>query len=356
MAVHFHSLMVKQVQRETADCVSISFQIPDALKETFKFLPGQSITIRHSIAGEEVRRSYSICAAPHEQVLKIAVKKIDGGIFSSFANNELSAGTYLDVMPPTGKFNIKNAGPAHYLAIAAGSGITPVMSIIKSILHTQPESTCTLIFGNKSRRSIIFFEELEGLKNKWMQRFSFINILSQERTDATLNNGRITSEKLEQLSHIINYATVNEAVVCGPETMIADAVSFLETKNIKKQNIHFELFTVPGGITKTETLKEKPVEKGSKSKITIKLDGRSFDFNLAYDGESILDAALAQGADLPFACKGGVCCTCRAKLVQGEVKMDVNYALEAEEIAAGSILTCQSHPRTPEVIIDFDVK
>jgi len=356
MAVHFHSLMVKHIQRETPDCVSIHFLIPEALKEVFHFEPGQSITVKHCINGEEVRRSYSICAAPHEQQLKIAVKKIEGGIFSHYANSVLTPGTYIDVMPPTGKFNVKNAGPAHFLAIAAGSGITPVMSIIKNILHTQPLSTCTLIFGNKTRRSIIFFEELEGLKNKWMQRFSFINVLSQERTDATLNHGRITSEKLEQLAQIIDYSTVNEAIVCGPEKMITDAVSFLESKNIGKQHIHFERFTVPGAAAFKKAPKHVAVATGPTSKITIKLDGRSFDFSLGYDGENILDAALAQGADLPFACKGGVCSTCRAKLIKGEVQMDVNYALEDGEIADGSILTCQSHPRTPEVTIDFDIK
>jgi ring-1,2-phenylacetyl-CoA epoxidase subunit PaaE len=357
MAVHFHSLKIKEIIKETADCVSVSFVVPQELSDLFLFKEGQNITIKKTIHGEEIRRSYSICNAPHEKELKVAIKKTEGGLFSTYANDKLKAGDSLDVLPPTGRFTSKDK-EGNYLAIAAGSGITPIISIIKHTLKTQPNSSFTLIFGNKSRSSIIFFEEIEGLKNKYMQRFNCINILSRERTDAAINYGRINSEKLEALKHVLNFKTFDGAYICGPEEMIFASSSFLEKEAVEKSKIHFELFTAPGE-KKLATSKEqlaKEIDNSPKSNITIKLDGRTFDFTLGYKADCILDAALAQGADLPYACKGGVCCTCRAKLVEGKVHMDVNYALEEEEVAQGFILTCQSHPLTEKVVIDFDVK
>jgi ring-1,2-phenylacetyl-CoA epoxidase subunit PaaE len=357
MAVHFHSLKIKEVIKETTDCVSVSFIIPEELSNVFLFKEGQNITLRKTINGEEIRRSYSICNAPHEKELKVAIKKVEGGLFSTFANNELNAGDSLDVLPPTGRFTSKDK-EGNYLGIAAGSGITPIISIIKHTLKTKPNSSFTLIFGNKSRSSIIFFEEIEGLKNKYMERFTCINILSRERTDAVINYGRINTEKLEALKHLLNFTTFDAAYICGPEEMIFASSAFLEKESISKTNIHFELFSSPGDKKEAVGNKEfvKEIDNSPKSNITIKLDGRTFDFTLGYKADCILDAALAQGADLPYACKGGVCCTCRAKLVEGKVHMDVNYALEDEEIAQGFILTCQSHPLTEKVVIDFDVK
>ncbi len=355
MAVHFHSLKVKEVVKETPDCVSVSFVIPPELQDEFLFKEGQNITIRKNINGEELRRSYSVCNAPHERQLKVAIKKTTGGLFSSFANEELKAGDTLEIMPPTGRFNAKST-EGNYLAIAAGSGITPVVSIIKHVLQTQPQSSFTLIYGNKSRGTIIFFEEIEALKNKFMQRFTCINILSRERTDVPLNYGRINTEKLEALQHLLNFKHFDDAYICGPEEMIFASAAFLEKAGMSKSNIHFELFTTPGqkkNAAEAATIQE---DAGPKSRIMVKLDGRSFDFDLAYKSANILDAALAEGADLPYACKGGVCCTCRAKLVQGEVHMDVNYALEDEEVKQGFILTCQSHPLSDKVVIDFDIK
>jgi ring-1,2-phenylacetyl-CoA epoxidase subunit PaaE len=357
MAVHFHSLKIKEVIKETADCVSVSFIVPEELSDVFLFKEGQNITIKKNIKGEEVRRSYSICNAPHEKELKVAIKKVEGGLFSTYANDELKAGNNLDVLPPTGRFTSKDK-EGNYLAIAAGSGITPIISIIKHTLKTQPNSSFTLIFGNKIRGSIIFFEEIEGLKNKYMQRFNCINILSRERTDAAINYGRINTEKLGALKHLLNFTTFDAAYICGPEEMIFAASAFLEKEGVAKNNIHFELFSSPGNKQETVGNKQiaKEIDNSPKSNITIKLDGRTFDFTLGYKADCILDAALAQGADLPYACKGGVCCTCRAKLVEGKVHMDINYALEEEEIAQGFILTCQSHPLTEKVVIDFDVK
>lgn len=355
MAAHFHELKVKEIKKETPDCVSVSFDVPDALQGLFVFKEGQNITVRKTINGEELRRSYSVCNAPHEGQLKVAIKKTTGGLFSSFANDELKQGDVLEVMPPTGRFNAKET-TGNYLAIAAGSGITPIISIIKHVLQTQPQSSFTLVYGNKSRGSVIFFEETEALKNKYMQRFSCVHILSKERTDAALNFGRINADKLEALGHLINFKNMDDAYLCGPEEMIFASAAFLEKAGMTKSNIHFELFTTPGQKPTVNTENETVKDTGPKSKITVKLDGRSFDFDLAYKSENILDAALAVGADLPYACKGGVCCTCRAKLIEGQVHMDVNYALEDEEVKQGFILTCQSHPISDRVIVDFDIK
>jgi len=357
MAVHFHSLMVKKIQKETADCVSIVFEVPSGLKNEFQFTQGQNITVKAKIDGEEYRRSYSICSAPFENELKVAVKKVDGGKFSAFANDHLQEGDELQIMPPTGKFTtvFDPKNKKQYLAFAAGSGITPIISIIKTVLKTETDSCFTLVYSNRSRSSIIFFEELEGLKNKYLQRFNFIHLLSREKTEAPINTGRITIEKLKALSILIDYKKNDEFFICGPEEMIFNVKGFLEAKGIEPKKIHFELFTVPG--QKGTPIFSKNISDASlKSNISIKMDGRTIDFDLAFDGDSILDAALKQGADLPFACKGGVCATCRAKLLKGEVIMKVNYALEPQEVEEGFILTCQSRPVTQNVQIDFDVK
>ena len=359
MAVHFHKLKVKEVKKETTDCVSIAFTVPDELKKEFAFEQGQNITLKKTIEGEELRRSYSVCTAPFENELRVAVKKVEGGIFSSFANDQLQAGDELEVLPPTGKFNtpLKKGNCKQYLAFAAGSGITPVISIIKTTLASEPMSRFTLVFGNKSRSSIIFFEELEGLKNKYLQRFNFINVLSREKTDVALNFGRIDKDKLKELTKLIKFENIDEFFICGPEEMIFCVKDFIEQRGIDKKKIHFELFA-SGGLKKNNKTEQFTGEnKGPVSKITVKLDGRRFDFELPFSSEtSLLDAALKQGADLPFACKGGMCCTCKAKLLEGEVSMDVHWGLEEEEIEQGYILTCQSHPKTEKVVVDYDVK
>lgn len=359
MAVHFHKLTVREVKEETPDCVSIAFTVPEDLKNEFLFEQGQNITIKKLIDGEEIRRSYSLCTAPFENELRVAVKKVEGGKFSGFANTALKAGDILEVLPPTGKFNtkLKPANAKQYLAFAAGSGITPVISIIKTTLYLEPASEFTLVFGNRGRSSILFFEELEGLKNKYLNRFNFINILSREKTDAPLNSGRINKDKLTELNKLIDYKSTDEFFICGPEEMIFCVKDFLEKMDIDKKKIHFELFTTPGQKKSNgPDRRSAATDRGPKSKITVKLDGRSFDFDLGFTGENILDAALKQGADLPFACKGGVCCTCKAKLLEGEVEMEVNWGLEQEEVEQGFILTCQSHPITEKVVVDYDIK
>lgn len=358
MAVHFHTLAIKEVRKETPDCVSILFDVPTALKETFQFEAGQNITIKLTIDGEEIRRSYSICAAPFENELRVAVKKAEQGKFSTYANEVLKAGDMLEVLPPTGKFNTKlqPENRKQYLAFAAGSGITPILGLIKTTLYTEHNSSFTLVYGNRNRNSIVFFEELEAIKNKYIHRFNFINILSQERTESLLNSGRINTEKLTALQALIDYKTFDHHFICGPEAMIFSVKDFLLSEGIDNKKIHFELFTVPGQETSAIGKKQQANEQGNKSHVTVKSDGRSIDFDLAFESETILDAAINQGADLPFACKGGVCCTCKAKLVEGQVAMDVHYGLEQDEIDQGFILTCQSHPLTEKVVIDFDLR
>jgi len=355
--IHFHPLKIKQIRKETDDCVSILFDIPEELQQKFQFNQGQSLTMRANIGGEEIRRTYSICSSPLDKEWRVAVKKVEGGIFSSFANEKLQEGDTVEVMPPVGKFYTE-LNPKHqknYLAVAAGSGITPVLSIIKTTLLTEPESSFTLLYGNRSRSSIIFKEELEALKNRFMNRFNLIHILSREVTDAPIFHGRINQEKCELLfERLVDINSIDEFFICGPEEMIFTVKNLLEQKGIDRKHIHFELFTTPGEKTPPEKKIQIKVQEGPKSKIAVRLDGIMFDFELSRSGDTILDAALKQGADLPFACKGGVCCTCKARLIKGEVEMDVNYGLEEDEIAAGFILTCQSHPKSGEVIVDFD--
>jgi ring-1,2-phenylacetyl-CoA epoxidase subunit PaaE len=358
MAIHFHKLKVKEVKKQTPECVSVSFDIPGELQKDFVFKQGQNITLKKTIDGEEVRRSYSICSAPFENELTVAIKKVDAGKFSAYANDVLKKGDEIEVLPPTGKFNtvLDSANKKSYLAFAAGSGITPVISIIKTTLQTEPQSNFTLVFANRNRASIIFFEELEGLKNKYLQRFNFINLLTREKTDADIFFGRIDNEKLNQLNKLIDYNKQDEFFICGPEEMIFCVKDFLEAKSIDKKKIHFELFTTPGANKqKGKEAKGLTAEK-IKTTVQIKLDGRTVEFPMGFDSSSILDEALKQGADLPFACKGGVCCTCKAKLLEGKVEMDVHWGLEEEEIKQGYILTCQSHPVTEKVVIDFDVR
>jgi ring-1,2-phenylacetyl-CoA epoxidase subunit PaaE len=359
MSIHFHPLKIKEIKKETADCVSVQFVIPDELKTSFAYMQGQSLTMRTMINGEEVRRTYSLCSSPLDGEWKVAIKKVEGGLFSSFANDTLKTGDVLEVMEPVGKFytQLNPANKKNYLAFAAGSGITPVLSIIQTTLRTEPNSTFTLVYGNKSRASIIFFEELEGLKNKFIDRFNFINILSRERTESTINFGRINTDKLSEIEKLIDYASIDETFICGPEEMIFCVKDYLKQRNINERNIHFELFTSSTPkkiITKTRQTKK---DTGPVSKISVKVDGRSFDFDLSLNSDTtILDAALKQGADLPYACKGGMCCTCKARLLEGEVEMDVHWGLEHEEIEKGFILTCQSHPKTEKVVVDFDIK
>ncbi|MEP6844416.1 MAG: 1,2-phenylacetyl-CoA epoxidase subunit PaaE [Panacibacter sp.] len=359
MSVHFEKIRVKKINRETADCVSIVFDIPEKLVNRFTYKHGQHLSMRTFINGVEVRRSYSLCSSPLDNEWKVAVKKVDGGVFSSFANGKLKAGDEIELMPPMGHFfcELEAANKKSYVAFAAGSGITPVLSIIKTVLSIEPHSNFTLVYGNRNRASIIFKEELEALKNKYMNRLSLIYTLSREKTDAAINHGRIDAAKCETLFAKAIDINADEFFLCGPEEMIFGVKDFLEQKGIDQKKIHFELFTTAETKKVKERAKKTESDTGAKSHVTVKLDGIAFDFDIPFNSEdSILDVATKKGADLPYSCKGGVCCTCKARLLEGEVTMDVHWGLEAEEIEEGFILTCQSHPVTEKVVIDFDIK
>lgn len=355
----FYLLKVADIRTETPTCVSVSLEIPAELKTAFTYVPGQYITFKKSIEGEELRRSYSLCSSPLEHEYRVAIKQVEGGKFSNFACSSLKKGDMIEVMTPMGNFTttIGSSEQKNYMAFVAGSGITPVMSLMKTILAKEPESTFTLVYGNQNLQSIIFKEEIEGLKNKYMGRLQVIHILSREKLETDINNGRINQEKCQQLFNgLIDVKNMHHFFICGPEEMIMSVKQYLLDQQIDEKSIHFELFTT-GIQTKREDWKEG--HKGDDEKlctVTIKIDDRTYDIKLAYGGDNILDAALKSGADLPYACKGGVCCTCRAKVLEGEVEMEVNYALEKDEVENGFVLTCQSHPKTDRVFIDFDAR
>jgi ring-1,2-phenylacetyl-CoA epoxidase subunit PaaE len=361
VALKFYPLTVKEVRPETADCVSVALEVPEDLKEIFRFAPGQYLTFRKHVADAEIRRSYSICASPKDNELRVAIKKVEGGKFSGYANADLKKGDILDVMPPLGKFSpkVKDVTHKEYLAIAAGSGITPIVSIMKTVLEDEPDASFTLIYGNRSRNSVIFRELIEGLKNQYMQRLRIFHILSREYMDVPLFNGRIDADKIEQFGKsLIPMHKMHEAFICGPEEMILSVRQKLIDMGMPPASVHIELFTSPDQPKQSHEkwVSEHKGDEGPKSKVSITLDGTTFDMELAYNGESILDAALRHGADLPYACKGGVCCTCRAKVTEGAVDMEVNYALEPDEVEKGFVLTCQAHPITERVVIDFDAR
>lgn len=357
----FHPLKVTDVRRETADTVSIAFEVPEAEKDLFSFKAGQYLTLRTDINGEDIRRSYSICASPFEHELRVAIKKVEGGKFSTWANKDLKKGDILDVMPPMGHFTpqIDSSNHKSYLLVAAGSGITPILSIIKTLLVADEGSNITLIYGNKGNATIIFKEELEALKNKYMDRLTLIHVFSKEQLDTPLLNGRLNGEKLSDLCKIlIDLENLDEVYICGPTEMTESVKDWLINAQFNKDHIYFELFNTP---LPTAGSKENPkveiIKKfaGEFSQVTVILDGKETHFELATNGDTILDAATKHGADAPYACKGAVCCTCRAQIVEGEVQMDLNYSLTEAEVANGFILTCQAHPTTENVVINFDV-
>ncbi len=357
----FYPLTVLDVHPELPDCVSVSLAVPEEAREAFRYAPGQYLTFKAHVDGAETRRSYSICTAPHEDELRVAIKKVPGGRFSTWANDVLKPGDVLDVMPPAGRFTPKASEKQqkNYLAFAAGSGITPVISILKAVLEREPESRFTLVYGNRGRGSILFREDIEALKNRYMQRLRVYHVLSRESMDIPLFTGRIDGEKAAEFCRqLVDPATVDEAFICGPEAMILAVREALLQLGLAEGQIHFELFASPDAPRQQhrQWTAEHAEESGPMSTVRITLDGVTTELQLAYSGDTILDAALKAGADLPYACKGGVCCTCRAKVTEGAVEMEVNYALEKDEVAKGFVLTCQSHPTTPVVAIDFDAR
>ena len=349
----FHSLKVAEVRRETPDCVSVAFEIPEDASIFRNFLAGQYLTLRTAIDGEDIRRPYSICSSPIEGTLRVAIKKIPGGKFSTYANERLKAGDTLEVLPPSGNFHVP-IDPNHkkrYIAFAAGSGITPVLSILREILVREPNSSFTLFYGNRTTESIIFREALEGLKNKYLQRFSLFHILSREDQGSDLLSGRIDLAKLPLIfPGLIDPLLQDEYFLCGPLEMVQVLRQYLESAGVDDRCIHHELFNAGPQPFREESTTENSKE----TEVNIRLDGNSFRFTMKDSRQALLDAALLAGADLPFSCKGGVCCTCKAKLLNGEVEMHLNYALEPAEVEAGYILTCQAYPLSEKINVDFD--
>ena len=356
MASRFHNITVADIQKTTKDCSIVSFHIPDELQEEFTFTQGQYLTLRSQIGGENVQRSYSLCSSPDDNAWHVGIKKIRGGQFSTYANDVLKVGDTMEAMAPNGNFFIDlepNAG-RNFIAIAAGSGITPIYSIIKTHLENEPNSTLKLFYTNQTASSVILKEEIEGLKNRFIDRFEVFHFLTKQSRGIDLYNGRLDKEKLEKLcTAVIDVEKIDHIFSCGPEEMIFMAKDFFMAKGIDEKKIHFELFT--SSATKKGLKKEVTEEmKGLISDVTILDGGKSFNFKIHQGSNNILDAALANGADLPFACKGGVCSTCKAKVIEGKVDMEVNYALEKEEVAAGYVLTCQGIPCSDKIVVDFD--
>lgn len=371
----FNTLTVSEVRALTSDSVEVSFAIPPELQDDYDYIPGQYVALRATIDGQEVRRSYSICDVPRDGVLRVAIKRDRGGVFSTWANDTLQPGDTMDVMNPQGAFTSKthltglNNPEAvraeleklenpHLVAIAAGSGITPIMAIAQTVLHTSPDTTFELIFANKGGGDVMFAEEIGDLKDKFPTRFAVHHVLSREQRVNPLFSGRIDAEKLQTLlDNVVRTDAVDEWFLCGPFDLVQLVRDELASRDVGEKDVRYELFTTgkPSGDQNQAGRHVEVDPEGDNVSINFQLDGLSGSVESPVSAnESLLNAALRVRSDVPFACAGGVCGTCRAKLVEGEVDMAENYALEADEVKAGYILTCQSRPTTPNIVLDFD--
>lgn len=359
---NFYSLKIAKIRQETENAICISFAIPETLANTFTFKPGQFLTLKQTINGESIRRCYSICSGADEARLSVAIKRVNDGVFSNYANDNFAVGSTVEVMPPQGDFTVKlePTQSKNYMLLAAGSGITPILSLIKSILSTEKNSLVTLVYSNQKTITMMFKEELSFIKNKYLSRFNWVNLMSQEDQGADILNGRLDNKKGYQLQKqkLINISNTDEAFICGPESMISEVSRGFRLEGLKEHQVHYELFASSSEdaqliLDKAKNRVEAYGENHT-SKVTVIADGRSNQFDLATVGANILDAGMANGVELPYSCKAGVCSTCKAKLVKGKVDMDINHGLEQHEIDAGYVLTCQSHPLTDEVIVSFD--
>ncbi|MEJ1974662.1 MAG: 1,2-phenylacetyl-CoA epoxidase subunit PaaE [Acetobacteraceae bacterium] len=353
-APRFHALHVADRRQESADAVSIAFAVPPELAEAYRFTAGQHLTLRATLNGEAIRRSYSICAGPDDGELRIAVKRVEGGAFSTWANTHLAPGCVVDVMTPAGRFGVPYAPDAArvHVGFAAGSGITPILSVARGILAREPGSRFFLVYGNRTARGMLFREALAALKDRYLDRFALFHVLSQEAQDIPILNGRIDGERVRLLlRHVVPAARVDHAFVCGPAGMSASVEAALAELGVPPERIHVERFvSSAGGAPHPRSV---AVDAPARHVATMIVDGNRRDVPVA-DGESVLDAALRAGMDLPYACKGGMCSTCRARVMAGAVAMTVNYALEPWELAAGFVLTCQAQPTSERVVIDYD--
>lgn len=353
----FYRLKVSDVRQETSDSVSVAFELPHELADRYSFLPGEYLTLRHTIGGKETRRCYSISSGLDDGDLRVVVKKVAGGAFSSFVHSALRPETQLDVMTPMGTFTapIEPAKAKTYLGIAAGSGITPIMSILRSVLAREPRSTFILLYGNRSTNSIIFRDALDDLKDQHLGRLSVFHILSREATDAPLSSGRLDADKLRTFARFLfDPAAIDHAFLCGPASMIAGLRETLAELGVTLDRIHDELFTPAEGIFAKTAPYGFDAARVEGSEVTAILDGMARRFRMRTGNESVVDAAHESGIELPYSCKGGMCSTCRAKVVEGKVQMAVNYSLEPWEVEAGYVLTCQARPTTPTITLDYD--
>jgi ring-1,2-phenylacetyl-CoA epoxidase subunit PaaE len=352
----FHPLRVSAVEPLTDDAVAITFAVPTELRDDYAFDAGQHLTLRTEVAGTEVRRNYSICAPAPSRRLRIGVKRLDGGAFSGHATSTLRVGDVVEVMTPTGRFSprLDPAQARHYCAVAAGSGITPVLSIVASVLEVEPASTVTLVYGNRTAASVMFLDELADLKDRYPQRFRLIHVLSREPQEAELLSGRLDPPRLRRLlESLVPVDTVDEWYLCGPFAMVEGAREVLAEAGVGAQHVHTELFHVEGEAPR-ESVSPEEVRAAGSSTVVVTLDGRATTVQVPRTGVRVLDAVLAVRADAPYACKGGVCGTCRARIVSGEVSMARNFALDPEEVEAGFVLACQSVPVSDDVALDFD--
>lgn len=355
----FHSLTIREIRPETADAISIAFTVPDELRDAYRFTQGQFLTLKTAIDGEEARRSYSICVGVPEYdatgELRVGIKRVPGGKFSNFANDQLKPGQQLDVMTPDGRFFTRLSADhaKHYVGFAGGSGVTPMLALIKTTLATEPDSQFTLIYGNRSVPAIMFAEALEDLKNTYLGRLRLYHVLSEEAQEVDLFNGLLDQTKCAAfLDTLIPADSIDEAFICGPGPMMDAAEAALAAAGVAKEKIHVERFGVP-----LASIAIKPVvitDSTPMAELVVVMDGKERRLRQPYEGQSILDTGLAAGLALPYACKGGVCCTCRAKVLEGEVAMDKNYTLEDHEVEQGFVLTCQARPLTERVVVSYD--
>ncbi|HEX8655121.1 MAG TPA: 1,2-phenylacetyl-CoA epoxidase subunit PaaE [Allosphingosinicella sp.] len=357
MSVSFHRLTIAELVDETAEAKSIRFDVPPELAETFRFRPGQHLTLKAEIGGEEVRRNYSLCVAPRDGELKVTVKRIAGGLFSNWANDNLKPGDEIDVMPPHGSFTWAFAPAAsnHYVGFAGGSGITPVMSLLKTALIEEPESRFTLVYGNRDSQSVIFLEELARLKNRHMGRLEVHHFLAEEMEDIELFNGMLDRAKCDEvLTHLVEPDAASAFFICGPGPMMDAAEEALLARGVAREAIHLERFTADRPAEALQAQLQAMSKEAQGLQLLVTLDGRKRRVPFSAEAGNILDSARLAGMAAPFACKAGVCATCRARIVAGEVEMAARYGLTDDEVAAGYVLTCQSVPKGPGVEVDYD--
>ena len=365
----FHRLRIAERRAETSNAISVAFEVPEALREAYRFRPGQFLTLEANVAGESLRRAYSICSSSQHYddhgELRIAIKRVDGGRFSSWAHDTLTASQHLDVMTPDGRFGLPDASGAdgYHLALAAGSGITPMLSIMHSTLAGHPRSHFTLIYGNRNVRSIMFLEALEALKNRYLDRLQIFHVLSDEPTEIELLSGRLDEARLQALLRdAVAFKSIDQCFVCGPAPMMDTAERVLLDRGLNRSRIHIERFgSAPSTAPVSAARPSSATPSGQaaspspgQAQVMLRIDGKARRLSMPFDGPSILDAGLAAGANLPYACKAGVCCTCRARLLEGKVAMGRHDTLDAREIADGFVLTCQARPLSDRVVLSYD--